>query len=484
MKTTQKTSTSIVKNIFRLLFIQHLPCFTAAQPIPVAIAPNPNYQVDSVMLANLQPGEWYEIQNSPLNALNPCPAHNCEYTAVSGLISIMRAWSGGAYDWVNEKLIIHGGGHTDYAGNEIYAFDLQYLQWERLINPSTNIHANELWFPDSTPNSSHTYDNVEYVPQINCFCVFGNGSRWSNGFSGPSVACFDMNSYTWIHKADIPSPGSAIGGKSAYDPVSQSVWRHGAANMGFMQYYDPQQDTFVNHGYQGYEPTGWISYQSTGEIDPLRRLFITVGGGEVMAWDLTANPSPGIIMPTTGDSTMVTAGNPGLVYDPIGKKLVAWHGGENVYVLDTSWHWTKILPASSNTIIPGSSALNGTYGRFRYIASQNLYIAVNKYNENVYFYRLYADTTSTTSTIEFKDEQPAKVFPNPSNQKTTIEFKNPKNENCTLTLYDSQGRFARTVTNITTGKVEIERQNLTSGLYFFQLHTESQIIAAGKFIIE
>ncbi len=76
------------------------------------------------------------------------------------------------------------------------------------------------------------------------------------------------------------------------------------------------------------------------------------------------------------------------------------------------------------------------------------------------------------------------LYPNPFTTKTTLQFDNPKNENCTLTIYNMQGQTVRTITNITTGKVEIERQNMMSGLYFFQLHTDIQIIVTGKLAIE
>jgi len=76
-----------------------------------------------------------------------------------------------------------------------------------------------------------------------------------------------------------------------------------------------------------------------------------------------------------------------------------------------------------------------------------------------------------------------KIYPNPARQHTTLEFDNLKNENCTLTLYNSYGKFVRTISDITTDKIEIQRQNLADGLYFFQLRTDQQVIRSGKFIL-
>lgn len=76
------------------------------------------------------------------------------------------------------------------------------------------------------------------------------------------------------------------------------------------------------------------------------------------------------------------------------------------------------------------------------------------------------------------------VYPNPTDKTATLEFDNLKNENCTLTLYDTDGRLVQTIIDITTNKVEIERKKLSSGLYFFQLQTDRQLIANGKLVIE
>lgn len=77
-----------------------------------------------------------------------------------------------------------------------------------------------------------------------------------------------------------------------------------------------------------------------------------------------------------------------------------------------------------------------------------------------------------------------KLYPNPTNQSATLEFNNPTKQTCTLTLYDLHGQVVQTIKNITADKVEIERQNLASGLYFFQLRTDRQIIATGKLTFE
>ena len=92
--------------------------------------------------------------------------------------------------------------------------------------------------------------------------------------------------------------------------------------------------------------------------------------------------------------------------------------------------------------------------------------------------------TKESAITDHSDNNIASIYPNPFTKKTTIEFKNPKNENYTLKLYDSQGRIVQTITDITTSQVIIEKDNLTNGLYFFQLRTDKEICATGKLIVK
>lgn len=89
--------------------------------------------------------------------------------------------------------------------------------------------------------------------------------------------------------------------------------------------------------------------------------------------------------------------------------------------------------------------------------------------------------TSVSETLSYVN---LKLYPNPTSQHATLKFDNPKQKSHTLTLYDSQGRLVRTKTNITTDKLIIDTNNLTDGVYFFQLRTDRQIRATGKLIIK
>ena len=62
-----------------------------------------------------------------------------------------------------------------------------------------------------------------------------------------------------------------------------------------------------------------------------------------------------------------------------------------------------------------------------------------------------------------------KIYPNPFNDKTIIEFPNPQKEKYTLRVVDLSGKTVRLVQNITDSRIELEKGDLSSGIYFIEL---------------
>lgn len=101
------------------------------------------------------------------------------------------------------------------------------------------------------------------------------------------------------------------------------------------------------------------------------------------------------------------------------------------------------------------------------------------------FIKKYSSCKGVTSLEALDKSVGAIIFPNPINegQELNLEFTNLKQENSTLTFYDTQGRLVKTVFNITSNKLSIDTGNLASGLYFFQLSSEKQVLFSGKLMI-
>src|SRR5262245_12768815 len=68
---------------------------------------------------------WLAIPNSNLRSV--CPPNGfggSGYNFRDNCGSVTTAWSGGVFDTTRNRLIVWGGGHNDYYGNEIYAVNL------------------------------------------------------------------------------------------------------------------------------------------------------------------------------------------------------------------------------------------------------------------------------------------------------------------------------------------------------------------------
>ncbi len=76
------------------------------------------------------------------------------------------------------------------------------------------------------------------------------------------------------------------------------------------------------------------------------------------------------------------------------------------------------------------------------------------------------------------------ISPNPFTDYTEIELKIPLDKNNTLTLYNAQGQLVKTITNITSGKLVIDRKELQKGLYYLQLNNDRQTHYTSKLIVE
>ena len=135
--------------------------------------------VHADVIDDLQPGHWAAISLNTISDVDPCPANNCSYTAVQGQSAVIDVWNGGAFATRYGQrggLVVFGGGHGAYYGNEIYVFDLASRKWERVsepvVNPSCNQSTGEL--QDGSPCSAHTYDYVDYHPATNSFVELGS----------------------------------------------------------------------------------------------------------------------------------------------------------------------------------------------------------------------------------------------------------------------------------------------------------------------
>jgi len=77
-----------------------------------------------------------------------------------------------------------------------------------------------------------------------------------------------------------------------------------------------------------------------------------------------------------------------------------------------------------------------------------------------------------------------KLYPNPFTHTATLEFENPQSKSCHLSVFNSMGQLIMRIDNVKNNKIIIDRKELQSGLYFYQLRNEEAIIGSGKMMID
>ena len=341
-------------------------------------------------IAALLPGHWLEltgnaagtIANTYLARVYP-PRQGHPGWGSNGARSVMSAWSGGAYDTKRDRLVVLGGGHSDYGGNEVYVFDLKSQEWRRLTDPSRMDSRYQTL--DGTPTSRHTYDGLEYLPRLDRLLLYG-GSEFGDGAAiDTAVWLFDFDRLEWERRPGAPAAHFPI---AAHDPRTGRYFVH--RQYSFNE-YDPRSDRWRE---RSRDPK--YLRDSTGEIDPETNRLIIINPKGLFFYDLnTLVPLVRIRAPTTGDrgiERQETAA--GLAYDPHNRVIVAWAGNREVWTLDTKtfvWrrHDNPAGPAPMNWDARRKGRLShGIYGRWRYIPSRNLFIGVNSTTTNVWLYRM------------------------------------------------------------------------------------------------
>ncbi len=333
-------------------------------------------------VTNTLPGSWSQIPNSKLQTL--CPPNGfggTDYPFSSYCPFVVTAWNSAVMDTKRNRLIVWGGGHMDYHGNEVYAVDLTGKTIARLTDPglplTTSGPCQESIVNGSQPNSRHTYAGIEYLPNLDRMFVFG-GALSPCGFGGNGTWMFDFASNAWEQKnpsGDIPRAVDSLSAVSAYDPNTGKVFLHD--NI-YLYSYDPFADRYTR--LSGWDAAG---YYTTAVIDPVRKKFVMVGYGAVNVYDIGPGSTYTMqTLPTIGGSAVVSASSPGLAYDPASGQIVAWSGGNTVYSLDLDNGVWAPHAASGNA--PGPAVPAGTFGHFRYSPASKAFVLINSMQEDIY----------------------------------------------------------------------------------------------------
>jgi len=321
----------------------------------------------------MAPGTWLAVPDSAMDAVAPDPGKFPATRGMMGPAAVVAAWSGGAFDGRRGRLVLWGGGHTDYHGNELYAFSVDAMAWQRLTDPTARPRLGREMNDDGTPNGRATYNGLAYLPapidrffsMAGCFAGGDGGSQ--------AIWMFDFDSRKWAKKSSSgQTPRGGIGATCAVDPAARKVWWGDSSGI---YSYEVDGDRWTRHGDDEL-------YYFTSAFDPKRGLWIVVGNGKLFAYDVRSGAPVRQTWKTTGGEGLLAKSNPGLEYDPVRDRIVGWAGGA-VYALDPE---TKAWTVTDAPGAPPSTPY-GIYGRWRYVPTLDAFIVVTASNGNVHFYK-------------------------------------------------------------------------------------------------
>jgi hypothetical protein len=347
---------------------------------------------------------WCEILNTKLQSVCPDAQQYPDIQANEGCSGVINDWNGGLGDQTRNRLIVWGGGHGGYFGNEVYGLDLNTLRMVRLNDPSdvTGYNFSDCYapdaYPDGRPVSRHTYDALSYVAHAEKMYAF-SGAKAPCGYSGSDTWTLDLATiatapsgqaapWTLVTPAGT-GPKGAVGVVSDYDPNTRLVFMDDGYNLWSFD-YDTKSYALLN---DSNATSAHIDYHMTGRVDPKRKLFIVIGGGTGASAGMQVfDIAPGSnyaqqewTSQLTGCDGLISEVYPGFAYDPVQDKMVGWAGGDDVYLFDPD---SKTCTKTTYGGGPGPQNMNGTMGRFRYFASLKVFAVVNEWDQNAFTLRL------------------------------------------------------------------------------------------------
>lgn len=390
-------------------------------------------------LLNATPeGGWVQVNTSTWRSAWPTGA-DVVPNAGNSVVGVVAAWSGVAWDSANDNLLLWGGGHANYSGNEMYVWNAGTGVWGRGSVPS-RIDASYFIVDNAAPQSAHTYDNNIYLPVNNMFATFGGAIYNSGGNFQTNINGNVQRAGPWLWDPTLADPDK-VGGTtgSGYNTarLGGNMWTNRASSLTGPQAPNWVEETtaYRNEGGKDVvyitgdsQGSGWVSlyrYEfgdvrnggtdtiqwvgvtefapsglGASTIDQKNGLFVKTVWNygdslrDLTVWNLANNnpafPSQNKDKPITlqfaNGAPFAINNNYGIDYDAANERLLLWDG-DDVFstqaAYDTSGNllsiWTVTQLTSSTLAHPVGTYNNCVCGKWKYVAELGAFIALDEY---------------------------------------------------------------------------------------------------------
>ncbi len=431
--------------------------------------------------------------NSPTSGHNTIDSLNCNCPnhtiTIEGSIKVDTMWINSLPIW---PVTIQGGGTPDTIIMNSGTFCTDYIYVQNLVATGGATFNAGLHSVDLGGNSGWNF--------VSC----GNSPFVSNVWPG------DANYDLITDNFDLLNIGMAYGDTGYVRPgaslsyVAQpgSDWFYQFINGVNVKHADCDGNGIVNaadtlavslnYGQthparlaQSYSTTGFgpdLSFQMPGTLltpGSIATIPIMIGSITAYGFAFTINFDPTLIVP--GSMSISYAGSVlGSTSNYIHIEKDFYSTGSydlafsRINQLDTNR--SGLIATLSFTVANNASApIYLSFSNIKFINHNGLELPINAHNSSI---------SIATGIATIDSYMPSSFYPNPMSSEATISFPNADHQNYFLSLYELTGRRTSPVQSTLSNTFSIERKNMQSGIYFYELtNSDKTKVAKGKFIV-
>jgi hypothetical protein len=347
----------------------------------------------SKLAKGMQPGQWMEITpeacarngarcQGPFKLRNMFLGSN-QYPpnvwGATGPRAIVTAWASGVWD--GKRLYLSNGGHNDYFGNDVLAYDAERLGFVRLTDPSPIIDFGKpTCHLKSGPPPAHTYDGALWVPSTR--------EAWFSGtFSGcghvKNFWAFNPRTLKW-RETKVPAIGW---GGTALHPMGFILVATGPSSCQTrFRIIDPVAETVV-------ETSGGRAIGCQDIAETSGKYFWVIASGPPNRVKLTATPLTNngldVRRQLISKPVGIWLNGTGMAAAP-GGGIMLWRGGRRTTsaIVENGKIVLRHFANAGPTGPRVSEVKAGVFGRWKYVAKAGVYLGLNHHTSNgVWLYK-------------------------------------------------------------------------------------------------
>ncbi len=253
------------------------------------------------------PGTRYLADNDPARDPHLNPARTLKerlrrmvgrnpkspWHGVAGFSAITEAWNGAVYAsrfGASGSMIVFGGGHDDYFGSDVHAFDLAAREWRRISDGyvdggdrdyGAGATYRDSVYPDGSPLPPHTYGYVQYDSVGNDYILLKGQTELGRAVKAVAIPhLFNLDTLRWRRGPKHPTAILNSGGWTTWDDSRRVLWGHsgddggGNAFIGFHPDGDNGNATYGRWTDHFPNKLPGIASHNAMQIDPLRDIIV------------------------------------------------------------------------------------------------------------------------------------------------------------------------------------------------------------------